>query len=130
MNDTNTITLAQRILPHYIEALIWCSCPFALEEGGEENEADSYDATFSPEDEKEALENIENFIHLAGADLIGLDEGMIGHDIALTQNHHGAGFWDRGYGAKGDRLTKHAHSLGSWQCVGVTPDGKYYYVEG
>ena len=28
-----------------------------------------------------------------------------GHDFALTRNHHGAGFWDRGMGDLGDRLT-------------------------
>ena len=29
-----------------------------------------------------------------------------GHDFCLTRNGHGAGFWDRGYGVVGDRLTK------------------------
>jgi hypothetical protein len=28
-----------------------------------------------------------------------------GHDFWLTRNGHGAGFWDRGLGALGDRLT-------------------------
>lgn len=36
-----------------------------------------------------------------------------GHDFWLTRNRHGAGFWDRGLGAAGDELTKHAHSFGS-----------------
>jgi len=34
------------------------------------------------------------------------DYGQHGHDFFLTRNGHGAGFWDRGYGAAGDRLTK------------------------
>ncbi len=29
-----------------------------------------------------------------------------GHDLILTANRHGAGFWDRGLGEAGDRLTK------------------------
>lgn len=52
------------------------------------------------------------FVILAGRDLIGLDAGQCGHDFALTRNHHGAGFWDRGYGDLGDRLTVAAQSFG------------------
>lgn len=36
----------------------------------------------------------------------------IGHDFVLTRNHHGAGFWDRGLGDLGDRLTKASHPYG------------------
>lgn len=38
--------------------------------------------------------------------------GQFGHDLALTRNHHGAGFWDRGLGDAGDVLTDWAQSLG------------------
>ncbi len=31
---------------------------------------------------------------------------QIGHDFWLTRNGHGAGFWDRGHGELGDKLTK------------------------
>lgn len=37
--------------------------------------------------------------------------GQFGHDLALTRNHHGAGFWDRGLGDTGDVLTEWAESL-------------------
>ena len=44
-----------------------------------------------------------------------------GGDFALTRNHHGAGYWDRGVGAVGDRLTSAAHVYGD--CNGdVGPD--------
>jgi hypothetical protein len=36
-----------------------------------------------------------------------------GHDFWLTRHHHGAGFWDRGLGKLGDRLTEAAHAYGS-----------------
>ena len=36
-----------------------------------------------------------------------------GHDLALTRNGHGAGFWDRGLGDAGDVLTSWAESLGT-----------------
>jgi hypothetical protein len=35
-------------------------------------------------------------------------EDWAGHDFWLTRNGHGAGFWDRGMGALGDRLSKAA----------------------
>lgn len=46
------------------------------------------------------------------ADLAGMDPGQAGHDFWLTRNHHGAGFWDRGLGARGDRLTASAEPYG------------------
>jgi hypothetical protein len=36
----------------------------------------------------------------------------LGHDLWLTRNHHGAGFWDRGLGAVGEKLTGLAHEMG------------------
>lgn len=41
----------------------------------------------------------------------GLGPEQIGHDLWLTRNHHGAGFWDRGLGEIGDLLTTEAHRL-------------------
>ena len=40
------------------------------------------------------------------------DERRAGIDFFLTRNHHGAGFWDRGLGPLGDKLTEHAHPYG------------------
>lgn len=41
------------------------------------------------------------------------DMGKHGHDFWLTRNHHGAGFWDRGYGEGiGRQLTDAAHACG------------------
>lgn len=34
------------------------------------------------------------------------------HDFSLTRQHHGAGFWDRGLGDLGDRLTRIAEDHG------------------
>ena len=38
--------------------------------------------------------------------------GMLGHDLWLTRNGHGAGFWDRGLDDLGERLSAAARSLG------------------
>lgn len=42
----------------------------------------------------------------------GYDEEQAGHDFWLTRNGHGAGFWDRGLGECGDKLTKLAKLFG------------------
>ncbi len=37
---------------------------------------------------------------------------LFGHDMVLTQNGHGAGFWDRGLGELGELLTAMASNEG------------------
>jgi hypothetical protein len=44
-----------------------------------------------------------------------------GHDFAFTRNHHGVGFWDRGYGHMGDALTNAARAYGEHSVL--TNDG-------
>jgi hypothetical protein len=63
---------------------------------------------------QEAIADCDGFRQLAAADLEGLDEQQCAHDFYLTRERHGAGFWDRGLGAVGKRLTDAAHSYGSW----------------
>ena len=55
----------------------------------------------------------EEFTGLSKIDLIGMRPEQAGHDFTLTRNGHGAGFWDRGLGAVGERLTENAKSFGS-----------------
>lgn len=47
-----------------------------------------------------------------------------GHDIALTRNGHGAGFWDRGLGEAGDKLTGWSETLGELTLF-EAEDGKF-----
>lgn len=43
---------------------------------------------------------------------VGCSHAQLGHDLWLTRNWHGAGFWDRGLGALGAELTEAAHAEG------------------
>ena len=59
------------------------------------------------------LINLENIVELTGNDY-----DRIAHDLCLTINHHGAGFWDGDYSPDrigssliGDRLTEISHSF-------------------
>lgn len=50
-----------------------------------------------------------------------------GHDFWLTRCGHGAGFWDRGYGELGEKLSKAARAYGeAWLYLG--DDGKVYFT--
>jgi hypothetical protein len=48
-----------------------------------------------------------------------------GHDFWLTRCGHGAGFWDRGLGELGDRLTKACEPYGNVDLY-LGDDGKIY----
>lgn len=56
------------------------------------------------------------------------DDSQVGHDLWLTRNGSGAGFWDRPesyYGPHQDALNNYAQALGgAWPYVG--DDGKVY----
>lgn len=48
-----------------------------------------------------------------------------GHDLWLSRNGHGTGFWDRSLGELGDRLTEAAHAMGTCDLY-VGDDGLIY----
>lgn len=55
----------------------------------------------------------------------GYTPEQAGHDFWLTRNWHGAGFWDRGLGEVGHRLSDHARAYGG--CDAYTGnDGRVY----
>lgn len=84
---------------------------------------------FSPESVEKATDEISDFLSLLEAENIlweeHLGEEQFGHDFWLTRNRHGAGFWDRGLGELGEKLTTWAHSYGSSD-VYLGDDGKVH----
>ena len=89
---------------------------------------------FAPEAIEQSRRDVETFLDavtlaLAAAGLTWDDyphgEEQIGHDIALTRNGHGSGFWDHDDGEVGAVLTEAAEALGEvWPYVG--DDGLIY----
>lgn len=59
------------------------------------------------------------------------DGGQCGHDLVLTANHHGAGFWDRGLGSAGDVLSDAAkpYSFEAEFALDATGDVDWLMVE-
>lgn len=119
------------VLQHAKIAALWSTTG---DEGAELNgvACENLDDVFTPEDvtgeaETELVQLIDNFFDLAGdlLDEYPMTAEQMGHDIILTTNHHGAGFWDRGLGELGTKLTDIAHSLGGYQLY-VGDDGKLY----
>ena len=73
------------------------------------------------------IADLEAFIDSNADDIVasGLSPEQIGHDFWLTRNHHGCGYWDRGLGAVGERLTKATHPYGSVDLY-LGDDGSIY----
>lgn len=119
-----------------IESALWLGTQYGPRDESGDAEIISEDLrglTVPAEIEQEIRQDVEDFV-LANADdlmeylrrrmadLDGLHEGQgpeqyaaecIGHDLMLTRNEHGAGFWDRGLGDLGDRLSEAAKVYGS-----------------
>lgn len=85
----------------------------------DKTEGDDLDCELSSEFKNQAYEacaNFENACNLLEIDIreIYPNPEQIGHDIWLTRNGHGAGFWDRKeiYGNHADLFTAMARAMG------------------
>ena len=87
----------------YVEAVFWLL---------DEEIKDATFADLAPEALASIKEDCRDFQEANAADLEEIDDHQAGVDFWLTRNRHGAGFWDRGHGPKGDRLTAAAHAYG------------------
>lgn len=121
-------------LETFVNAYITCMLWSSTDSDGEP--LDAGDHTLSIEAKRKIKEDCDSFT-FAGANLLadlpkwyGKGDGgayaYAGHDFWLTRNHHGAGFWDRGLGDLGDRLTMLAQTYGEADPY-IGDDGKIYY---
>jgi hypothetical protein len=95
----------------YIECAIWSS-EDDLNDNGDLDGLDDLDMdlglfnisikpdlnieNIAPESKQKIMSDIKKFLEIVGDAVSGLDPSQIGHDIWLTRNGHGVGFWDRG----------------------------------
>ena len=98
---------------------IWLATNAALEclewseiDSETEMPLDSFGYFFTEDSRMQVHDEVQSFISDNSDDLHGMSYEQIGHDFILTRNHHGAGFWDRGLGERGERLTSAAHAYG------------------
>lgn len=108
----------------YLEAALWTSLD------DEDQPMDQiYDLDdFHKKSIDDAIKDGNDFIKANREDLDNYGESsQHGHDFWLTRNGHGVGFWDRGYGAAGKRLTEAAHAYGE-KAVYEGDDGKLHFM--
>lgn len=94
-----TDDFARKIMLGYLEAALWTE-----EErlGQEYDDLDFNVHNFTEDAEIDVYEDIRKFISVLSEKTIaflkadGIEPSQIGHDLWLTRNGHGAGFWDRG----------------------------------
>lgn len=86
-----------KVVHAYLHAALWTS---ELDSNWEPHE-------FDGDSIKNAVTDCRNFLSKASNEklLAGLDESDIGYNFWLTRNRQGAGFWDKGLGEIGERLT-------------------------
>lgn len=112
------------IMAGYVECALWSSSHME-DEDSTPVPFDEVDAEISDETMAQMREEVRQFVDANNDDLLTMDNEQIGHDFWLTRNHHGAGFWDRGLGEKGDRLTKSAQTWGACDLY-LGNDGKIH----
>lgn len=125
----NTLDLYRAVMGNktvraYLECALWAS----TYDDGSPMDDDSTIQDLADDVLADALHDIATFEEMA-ADLLSeaaLDSEQVGHDLWLTRNRHGAGFWDRGLPSKiGNGLTALAHSMGSYDLY-EGDDGKIH----
>ncbi|MDP2676472.1 MAG: hypothetical protein Q8O83_02190 [bacterium] len=113
----------------YLECALWSST-----EGSEDGDMgasleDNYGIEdIDPKTLKEMIKECEDFQKYAKVELAQYykeyDESRAGHDFWLTRNGHGVGFWDRGLGELGDKLSEKSKPFGSYDLYAF--EGKVY----
>lgn len=104
----------------YREAIIFTDC-------GPDDSKEMQNANFSDELSIEIDAVCEQFYQENKELLRGcrLHPDQCGHDLWLTRNGHGAGFWDRGLGEKGQKLTDACKNMGAVDLF-AGEDGEIY----
>lgn len=121
--DKLDVVYSNHYLRGYLEAAIWTD---EEELRSDLNEYVSID-DLSEEAIADALTDVNTFIEKAGDLIVGMEPNQVGHDLWLTRNSHGAGFWDRGLGEVGDKLSEIAREMGG-KDIYMGDDGKLYFM--
>lgn len=118
-------TMDRIFIGAYLECALWST----TDDDGEPLDKNYYFDDIAPEArekmETEAVKFFSDHIDLINRTPEGYSYGHAAHDLWLTRNHHGAGFWDGDAGEVGDELTKLAQELGE-QDLYIGDDGKLY----
>ena len=98
----------------YVECALWSSTDDSDPSGGKP--LDEYDGDLTKKALASMRRDCRGFLTAEVRAWLaegGWSDSEAGHDFWLTRNRHGAGFWDRGRGEPGSKLTEAAHAYGS-----------------
>jgi len=118
LSENNEVASSEvmEILNSYVEAILWTEevemGHLSIEEVSSNLKIDAY-------------KDVKEFLRQAGNLVDGIEPSQIGHDLWLTRQGHGAGFWDRGLGEVGDKLSDIAKGMGE-KSVYIGDDGEIY----
>lgn len=102
-------------LAAFVEGYLTCAVWSSLDDDGSPLDHKYSTADLTTKARAAMRRDCRDFVRANRTDLqaSGQSADNAGHDFWLARNHHGAGFWDRGLGEIGDRLTKAAQAYGS-----------------
>lgn len=109
------------MLHSYLTAAIWSSNDESDESGGKPLDESISVRALDPKFVEQARKDCEQFYDQAFDLLEDIDFKQMGHDFWLTRNGHGTGFWDRGLGERGDKLTEIAKTFGEVYILEAVP---------
>jgi hypothetical protein len=95
----------ETFLEAYIEAALWSSNDESTPQGGEPLDKNYGPEDLAPETLQSMKADCDKFQAENAQDIAG-HEAQAGHDLWLTRNFHGCGYWDGDWPEAGDRLTE------------------------
>lgn len=101
----------------YIACALWATNDNSRPTGGEPLDLNHVGGDIAPESYARMRADCarffaDNFATLSAVESPRYTAANAGHDLWLTRNGHGAGYWDRGLGAQGGTLTEAAKAMG------------------
>jgi hypothetical protein len=113
-----------KFLEGYIDAALWSTTDSRDEEGNDTYNLDDEFSDVSDKCRAAMLSDCEDFVNAnrelleAFKEMTGRDDDYLGHDFWLNREGHGTGFWDRGAGEVGDKLSDACEPYGSFYLYG------------
>jgi hypothetical protein len=135
-SDEDAVEPLDAFTEGYVVCALWASCDESTPSGGEPLDR-NYEATdIAPESLKRIKADCREFQREYSALLAqayalysvtdgASPEAYAGHDLWLTRNSHGSGYWNRDLGEVGEKLTTAAHVAGTCD-IYVGDDGQLY----
>ena len=114
----------ETFLQGYIGAALWSTTDSRDEEGNDTYNLDDEFSDVSEACKAAMISDCTDFVEANRAaleafkEITGRLDDYLGHDFWLNRERHGTGFWDRGAGDLGDKLSDACKSYGGFDLFG------------